>query len=214
MKWSEEAWEATLPVYEAILRHPFVRELADGTLPRHKFEAYIIQDSLYIDNYCRVLAHIASRMPQMAHTEAFLDFAKDGVYVEKTLHADYLSGAVPTAAMMSPACMLYTSVLNGHACGPVEAEAAAVLPCFWIYREVGRQIAATAKADNPYSAWIGTYSDAAFDASTTRAIAICDSLADAAAPYVRDAMTHSFVKCAKMEWLFWDSAYNLEKWKI
>ena len=61
--WSHTAWQTALPVYEAILQLPFVRELADGTLSRERFNRYIGQDSLYINQYCKILAHIASRSP-------------------------------------------------------------------------------------------------------------------------------------------------------
>lgn len=213
-KWSTQAWEAARPVYEAILELPFVRELAAGTLPADKFLFYLNQDTLYIDNYCRVLAHIASRLDNMELTEAFLDFAKDGVWVEKNMHASYLKGLVPSRADMSPTCMLYASVQDACAAEPVEVEAAAVLPCFWIYLAVGKHIAANAAPQNPYADWIATYSDPAFEASTARAIAICDELAAKASPEVRQRMTQLFVLCSRMEWMFWDSAYNMEKWKI
>lgn len=99
---------------------------------------------------------------------------------------------------------------------PVEVEVASVLPCFWIYRSVGRAI--IDKNDkgnrNPYSRWIETYSDKSFEKATRKAIDICDALAELASDTVRKQMTDVFVLCSKMEWLFWDSAWRLEKWKI
>ena len=68
------------------------------------------------------------------------------------------------------------------------------------------------QAGNPYSEWIQTYSDPAFDASNDRAIAICDRLAAAASPAVREQMTQIFVECTRMEWLFWHGAYADIKW--
>ncbi|MFV9927060.1 MAG: hypothetical protein AB8V23_04640 [Candidatus Midichloria sp.] len=41
---------------------------------------------------------------------------------------------------------------------PVEVATAAVLPCFWVYNEVGLSIARYASADNPYARWIESYS--------------------------------------------------------
>ena len=43
-KWSNRAWEASRPIYEAILRLPFIKELADGTLDPAIFQRYIEQD--------------------------------------------------------------------------------------------------------------------------------------------------------------------------
>lgn len=208
-KWSEQAWSAADHIYRAILDLPFVRELAAGTLPRDTFERYIGQDSLYINNYCRVLAHIASRLHSADHTEAFLEFARDGVAVEKALHSGYIT---VRAGRMSPACEFYTSLQNAQATAPVEVEAASVLPCFWVYQRVGKHIAAIARPDNPYTDWIATYSDPVFDASNERAIAICDCLAEETTPDIRQQMTDIFVECTRMEWLFWHSAYEDLNW--
>lgn len=215
-KWSEEAWEAAADVYARTLTLPFVESLAAGTLPEEKFMFYLRQDSLYLSQYFRVLAHIASRIGRVDYADDFIRFAADGVAVEKALHRMYLRGDRPGADDMSPACTLYTSTLLSQALEPVEVEAAAVLPCFWVYQRVGEHIYSSGGASdtNPYKAWIDTYADEAFAVSTRRAIEICDELAQQASPAVREKMTQIFRKCARMEWMFWDSAWNLEKWKI
>lgn len=208
-RWSEEAWEKADHIYQAILELPFVKELAAGTLNQETFRRYIGQDSLYINNYCRVLAHIASRVNNIAMTEAFLGFAQDGVAVERALHSMYISDR---PAEMSPACLFYTSLLSAQAQQPVEVEAAAILPCFWVYLLVGKHIANICAPGNPYSEWISTYSDPAFDKSNDKAIAICDELAEKASPETRRKMTEIFVECTRMEWLFWHGAYSDIKW--
>ena len=213
-KWSDEAWEAAAPVYNEILRHGFVRELAVGTLPVEKFAFYLAQDSLYLADYARVLAHIASRLTDKDMIADFARFASHGIEVETAMHATFLSryGVRPQAK--APGCMLYTSVLKSQAYNPVEVELAAVLPCFKVYLEVGKAIAAQAAEGNPYAMWIGTYADPTFEASTVRALEIADELAAKASPEVRREMTEAFVMCTRMEWMFWDSAYMLENWKI
>lgn len=207
--WSQQAWRKAEHIYRAILDLPFVRQLADGTLDGDIFRRYIGQDSLYIANYCKVLAHIASRCADPALTATFLDFAKDGVEVERALHSMYISELPPE---MSPACLFYTSMLSAQATAPVEVEAAAILPCFWVYLSVGKHIAANMKPGNPYSKWIETYSDPTFDASNDRAIAICDRFAENAPHEVRDMMTRVFVEATRMEWLFWHGAYTDIRW--
>ena len=214
-RWSDEAWEAALPTFEKILRHPFVGALAAGTLPAERFRFYIRQDALYLDGYARRLAHVAARLPRKEQTEAFLHFALDGIAVERALHAQFLAGDLPAPGEMSPTCLLYTSVLEAQATAPVEVEAAAVLPCFVVYQRVGEAIHARQQGtENPYRQWIETYADPAFVASTAEATAICDALADAAGDGTRRRMTDIFVRCTRMEWLFWESAWQLETWKI
>lgn len=251
-RWSDEAWEAALPVYEKILAHPFVGALADGSLPEERFRFYIRQDALYLDGYARRLAHVAARLPRKEQAERFLHFALDGIEVERALHAQFLEGSHPAPEEISPTCLLYTSVLDAQALAPVEVEAAAVLPCFVVYQRVGEWIHARAEGngrraangqaagsvtdsvtdsatdnaaptgpnaymplcENPYRAWIETYADPAFAASAEQATAICDELAAAAGEETRRRMSELFVRCTRMEWLFWESAWNLETWKI
>ncbi len=209
-KWSISAWKAAEPVYEAILKLPFITELKEGTLAAERFNFYIGQDSLYINVYSRVLAHIASRLADMTQVEDFLKFAGDGVYMEKALHSLYVSDG---PRVMSPACLLYTSLLKAQAYDDVAVEAASILPCFWIYWAVGCHIFRTARIEgNPYADWIKAYSNEEFDKSNARAIAICDDLAARASDEVRARMTEIFVQAARMEWLFWHSAYNMEQW--
>lgn len=214
-RWSDSAWEAARPVYEKILEHPFVRALADGTLSAERFRFYLRQDALYLDGYARRLAHIAARLEHKEHTESFLRFAADGIAVERALHEQFLGGEHLAPEEISPACLLYTSVLESQATAPVEIEAAAVLPCFVVYQRVGEAIHARQQGtENPYRRWIETYADPAFAASTAEATAICDALADAAGDATRRRMTDIFVRCTRMEWLFWESAWQLETWKI
>lgn len=213
-KWSEEAWEAALPIYNKILEHPFICQLTDGTLGREVFNRYLRQDALYIENYSRVLADIAARLPEMSQVASFIDFAKDGVDVEREMHQSYLEGCDMSGVEKSPACLLYCSLLSAQMNSPVEITAAAILPCFRVYHEVGCYIKRHAAQGNPYQKWIDTYDNPYFDASNSRAIEICDELAAKASPEIRRQMTALYVMATRLEWMFWDSAYYNEQWKI
>src|SRR5205823_9430160 len=57
---------------------------------------------------------------------------------------------------------------------PWEVLVAALLPCFWIYWDVGCAIARTAAPQNPYKAWIDTYADERFGEAVRTVIAITD----------------------------------------
>ncbi len=214
MRWSEEAWIAASPVYERILQHPFVTALTDGTLSRERFLFYLSQDAKYLESYSRVLAHVASRLTERDEIESFLKFALDGVAVERALHESFLSDCNRNEIAVSPSCLSYISLLKSQSYEPVEVEAASLLPCFWIYQKVGENIASKCSHDNPYSRWIETYSDETFRAATQKAIVLCDDMADRSTVEIRRKMIEIFVMCARMEWQFWDSAWNLEKWKI
>ncbi|MDR0588808.1 MAG: TenA family protein [Burkholderiales bacterium] len=215
MQWSTRVWQETLPVYRRILAHPFLLELQNGTLSRDRFLFYIHQDAIYLNAFGKALSVIAAKLSRPEHSEAFLGFAKDCIAVERALHQSYTGDASHAGIAASPSCLLYTSyVLRCAYESSTAVAAAAVLPCFWIYREVGHALTQTKTPDNPYQSWLDTYGGASFDLAVKTAISICDTLAQNTSNEERAAMSDAFILCAKMEWLFWDSAYRQEAWMI
>ena len=217
MQWSEQAWKEADPVYRRILELDFVRELVTGTLNREKFLFYIQQDALYLAGFGKALAGIAAKLDNTEYSQAFLAFAGECMAVERALHESYLGKKnLPEQLEPSPTCLLYTSyILKQLYDAPLEVAMAAVLPCFWVYKEVGDHILATqSKNGNPYQAWIDTYGGDEFASAVRKAIAICDEVAASCTEARRRAMTEAFVLCTKMEWMFWDSAWKLEAWPV
>ncbi|GLB53254.1 aminopyrimidine aminohydrolase [Neptunitalea chrysea] len=216
-KWSEHAWETIQPIYNKIVEHPFITELKEGTLPEEKFAYYIQQDALYLANFGKVLSGIASKLSDAEHIQDFLGFSTGTIMVEKALHKTFIqSFSVNISTEKSPSCMLYTNYLQTQlAAHPLEVAIAAVLPCFWIYKEVGDYILATQTAtNNKYQTWIDTYGGEEFANSVTKAIEISDYIALKTTKDIQKQMLDAFTTASKMEWLFWDSAYQLESWRI
>ncbi len=90
---------------------------------------------------------------------------------------------------------------------------AAVLPCFWIYKKVGDYILSIQKKeDNQYQNWIATYAGEEFGLLVDKAISICDEAATNSTPVQQELMTEAFITASRLEFIFWDSAYKLEKW--
>jgi thiaminase/transcriptional activator TenA len=197
---------------------PFNAELAAGTLSRERFQTYIVQDSLYLSDYARVLALAAARGPDMAVLQTFAHSALGAVSVEQALHERYLKEfgvdpAVIAQTEPSPDCLGYTSFLIATAYHePWEVLLAALLPCFWLYWDVGQAIARTTAPNNPYRAWIDTYADEGFGNAVRAVIALTDKAAEGASPAVRKKMMTAFVRCCQYEWLFWDGAYRQRVW--
>ena len=218
--WSGTAWNAALPVFKKILEHPFVRGLADGTLPQDVFAFYIRQDALYLESYARTMSLIAASLPRQKQRDLMTGFIKDTLAAERYMHELYrgLNEKVlpPSPTNPSPTCQLYMSYeARLAATAPVEVACAVILPCFTVYQQVGAHLLdfRTKKA-NPYDAWIDSYADPAFDKATRAAVAMCDELAAATTPAVRSQMTEAYVTATRMEWMFWDSAWKKECWPV
>jgi thiaminase/transcriptional activator TenA len=220
MSFAREAWQRIAPLYQAILDLPFNRELAAGSLSRERFTFYLLQDAHYLTYFARALAVTAARAPDNDALIQFAGSAREAVVVERALHEgffkDYgISPAAAAATEPSPTCAHYTHYLLALAYNaPYEVAVAALLPCFWIYWEVGKHLLDTARPDNPYQAWIETYADEGFAEGVKKVIVIADRMAESASPTVRDQMLKAFVRAAQLEWMFWDSAYRLERWPV
>lgn len=218
MKWTESAWEHITPLYDKIIQMPFNQELMKGTLELEKFKFYMAQDAYYLGEFGKALSMISSRMKSTEHVLAFSQFASGAIVVERALHEGYFKTlGLPENVQPSPSCLLYTNfLLNQAAYGNIETAVAAVLPCFWIYKKVGDFIYSQQKniPENPYKDWIDTYSGEEFAKSVHLALEITDELAESTSNSAQQEMLAAFEMASKLEWMFWDSAYRLEKWAV
>jgi len=212
MTFTQRIQANTQSVYEAILAHPFIRALADGTLSRDRFAYYVQQDALYLRDYARALALLAAKAPEPGVTEELLTYARDGVDVERALHEQFMTAfAIEPAKEQEPACFAYTRYLLATvALDAYEVGLAAVLPCFWIYREVGSDIARRSVSSNPYAPWIKTYSDETFLKSVKRMLDLTDAAACTASTATQAAMERAYAVSARYEWSFWDAAWRMD----
>src|ERR1700751_4726364 len=199
-RFSEEAWQRTAALRQAIHRLPFNVELASGSLSRERFQTYIVQDAIYLGQFSRTLAICAAKAPDTATMQSFAQSALGAIAVEQALHARYLRdfevdpAGVPDAEP-SPDCLAYTSYLIAAAYhDPWEVLVAALLPCFWLYWDVGCAIAGTTAPQNPYKAWIDTYADERFGEAVRAVIAIADRAAEAVTQTTRTRMLAAFLR--------------------
>jgi thiaminase/transcriptional activator TenA len=220
MSFSNDAWQRIEGLYGAILELPFNRELAAGTLSRERFTFYLLQDAYYLRYFGRALAVTAARAPDDDALIQFAGSAREAVVVERALHEGFfkeygISAAEAAAAEPSPTAAHYTHYLLALAHNaPYEVSVGALLPCFWIYWEAGKHLLRIAAPSNPYQDWIDTYADEAFADGVRKVIAIGDQVATTASPDIRDQMSQAFVRASQLEWMFWDSAYRMERWPV
>jgi thiaminase/transcriptional activator TenA len=211
-KLSTIAWKRSSHIYKAIIDHPFNQELMQGTLSQEVFGYYIEQDSLYLKDFGRALAMLAARSHTLPDFKAFLGFAYGALMAEEKVHQFYQETfGFRRTGKITPANIGYTSfLLQQSSLQSVEIGVAAVLPCFWIYREVGNHIARYAEANNPYERWISTYSGEEFSRAVDDAIRIFDTLAINASETTRQQMNDVFYKNCVFEWHFWNDAYKMK----
>lgn len=210
--FSHMAWAATTQIRAAIDTHPFLKCLRDGSLPVSTFRDYLTQDAHYLLAYSRALAMCAAQATHTDEISFWASSARDAIIVERTLHEGRVLDL--DAAPPSPTCTAYTSFLLSTAVrGSYPVLAAALLPCFWIYEDVGRRLKDSVDLPgHPYADWISTYGDPQFALAVERVKQIVDQLASTSAEAVRAEMHGAFLMAARYEWMFWDSAWRSETW--
>ena len=92
-RFSDEAWQATAPLRQAIDALPFNAELVAGRLGRERFQYYITQDALYLGQFSRALAIAAAKAPDTGALQDFAQSAPDAVVVERALQRRCRSAA-------------------------------------------------------------------------------------------------------------------------
>lgn len=218
MKWTQQAWKSIGPLYQEILDMPFIEQLSEGTLPKEKFQFYMVQDAMYLADYGRVLAALGSKASDNQMALDFFEFGKNALVVESALHKSYFKEFELDPDLrhqLEPICHHYVHYLKSCiAFEPIEVAAAAVLPCFWIYKEVGDHIYAGQKGANPYKSWIDTYAGEDFAEGVKKAKTYCDSLAENTTENMRKRMLDAFQTSSRLEYMFWDAAFRVYHWPV
>ena len=214
--------DSSATIIEKIHAHPFNQALMQGTLSKNQFIFYLTQDALYLADFSRALALTAARLPNHHHMQAFIEFTRGAIQAERELHSGYMkqyqtetSSIAHFTLEQSPSCFMYSNyILKMASLASVEEAVASLLPCFFVYNEVGKNMLSNHQPNNPYHAWIALYSSEAFELSVQSAIEITNALAHNTSAVVQEKMIAAFIRSTQLEWLFWESAYRQEQWLV
>jgi thiaminase/transcriptional activator TenA len=208
-------------IWRAIDGHSFLRELHAGTLLMDRFTYFILQDYVYLLDFAQVLCHAGSKSPDLETLELFARHALGAVEVERSFHESFgkslgLSRKQLDGVPKGPVTQAYIGQLQSIArSGTLGEIVAAVLPCYWIYGEIGRRLYRN-RPSKPkiYRQWIETYASEAFWKPVREQIRLMDKLGAAANSSDRKLMTAHFILSSRYEFMFWEQAYRLEKWPV
>ncbi|XKH52579.1 bifunctional hydroxymethylpyrimidine kinase/phosphomethylpyrimidine kinase [Citricoccus nitrophenolicus] len=209
--WTAALWEAGAETTADIGSSDFVRALVDGSLSEADFTFYLAQDALYLNRYARALAALAARSSSTESQQFWSQASTGAITEEADLHRTWMATR-PEAARTtaSPVTSAYTEFLLATTLGEDRAVgAAAVLPCFWLYAQVGGGIP-DVPADHPYAAWLDTYRDPGFVTAVQGALDQVEHELAGASPSVRAAAARAYLIACRHELEFFEQATRLE----
>jgi thiaminase (transcriptional activator TenA) len=200
--------------------HPFIREMADGSLPQAKFAYYVGQNLLFLPELGKAAALGVAKAADEQTMREFSEIVGNITNLEIPKNRELLSQVSTEAAAqqltMAPANLAYTRHLLAVA---YEGSAADILasftPCSWSYGEIGRAYASARPiANQAYDRWFEFFSGPEYwetlEAGKSRLDRLCAGIGDAEMRKVSDVFRVS----TQLEYLFWDMAYAMQDWPV
>ncbi|OOF47145.1 thiaminase II [Rodentibacter trehalosifermentans] len=208
--------EKAQPYWKHYVEHPFVQQLAQGTLPKHCFQHYLKQDYLYLFHYSRAFAlgiFKAKNFAEMDYPRKTLEV----LHHEIQLHLAYckqwgISEAELFNTQESAACVAYTRyVLDCGITGGLSELYAAITPCIVGYVEAARYITIhyPRLSDNPYQSWIDTYASEEFQQAAKETAHVLTAFCQECTPTQLTQLQQIFTTATRMEINFWQMGLDL-----
>lgn len=210
-------------IWASLHEHPFITELAEGTLPLEKFRFFLEQDVFYLQEHARCLAMGAAKSRTEGELRYFTADLNKVLDAEIPNNRGLLEQVIAMGAedrggalSMAPANVAYTSYMHSLSLrgGPLEIMAS-LLPCSWSYVEIALALRERIDASHPvYGGWISYFSlpasvDMIADMRRDFDVLVEQEVTNEAR---RRQVGQIFATSSRLELGFWEMAYNLERW--
>ena len=219
MSFSDDLLDAGREIWAAQYEHPFVTELADGTLDPAAFEHWVRQDYRYLLDYARTFAIAGTKARDEATMAGLFNVAHTVLDFEMDLHREFaaeygISRAELESTEKAPTCVAYTNFLvrTAHE-GTLPEIAAAIYPCGQGYLDVAEHMAELATETHRYTPFIEKYTSEEFYDAVDWMRELVDDCAERN-PGEREAMREVFLTSARLEHDFWEMCYTTETWSV
>lgn len=205
--------------------HSFVEDLGAGTLPLESFKDYLVQDYLFLIQFCRAYALAAAKADTLEGIRSAVD-ALSVILRESELHVELTGrwGIDRETLLATPekvGTVAYTRyVLDvGHSASLLDLQVA-LAPCVVGYAEIGADLAPQLQVwkeshpgeQHPYAEWIEEYAGEGFQAGAAAAVERLDELSGFGAKEKEltekrlAELTTVFRTATRMESAFWQQA--------
>jgi thiaminase/transcriptional activator TenA len=150
----------------------------------------------------------------------FNEHSAGAITVERSLHEGFLkdlgvSENESEGTEASPTTLAYTSfLLRTATLGDYTEVLGAVLPCYWIYWEVGKALLERGSPNPMYQKWIDTYGGEEFGTLVEAVLDLTDRVCEDLNPTQKARVREAFVITSRYEWMFWDAAWRMEGWPV
>ncbi len=216
--FTEKVRKKTIPYWEGSFSHPFIVELQKGSLDSDVFRYYLIQDRYYLEHFSKLHILLAETAADKKIRDMLLSGAKHLADGELMIREEFFSELRITdeeiaKTPIAPTAYHYVSHMYRQLTdGTMNSALAGLLPCAWLYQEIGGHLATGGSPHPLYDRWIETYAGEDSAQEVRRQCSLLNTLYEHSDAVEQHQMTEAFVISAKMEFLFWEMAYTLQTW--
>lgn len=197
-------WDRIAQLRDDIDGLDFVRALGEGTLNQDRFIAYQVQDAMYLSAYSRVLASASALAPDRDAQAFWAKGANECIEVEMTLHDSWIPEGAADVPMDEVTTGYTNHLLSRAQLGNYGELVAAILPCYWLYQDIGDRLEAKNHPEHTFNSWLAMYGDPAFAEATIIAKSLVARALDEATDAERKVMWHAFYESCLWEYRFFD----------
>ncbi|MCI1858224.1 MAG: thiaminase II [Sporolactobacillus sp.] len=217
---SDLARQRSNHLWEESFAHPFVQGIKSGALDLAKFRFYIKQDAYYVREFAKLHGRAAA---QSDHPDTIAKLLHIGIGLaegELQLHKSVfqalnISGKEWAAFRPAPIAYAYISHLyHVLAKGKLSYSLAALMPCPWLYDEVGEHLKDARPQAKVFQDWIAEYSGEDIKKNVRIERALWDASAENATEAERCEMIHIFMQSSFYELQFWEMGWTQSDWSF
>lgn len=219
MSFSKEIRKKADHIWQASFDHPFVKGIGDGSLSLNRFRFYVMQDAYYLTHFAKVQALGAVKATDLFTTNRLAIHAQGTYEAELSLHEGFsailgITDEDKANFEPAPTAYAYASHMYRAGQGSLGDIIAGLLPCYWLYYEIGERLKSCSPGEPIYQQWIETYGGDWFRSLVEEQIARLDELAKHASEQDLVRWTQHFLISSQYEYAFWEMAYSLESWPV
>lgn len=201
--------------WRKMLGHPFLEEVAEGTIPDERFINWVKQDYIFVREAIPFIALLIPKAP-IPHRRVLGDtisnFHQELDLFEKMAadHGIALEGVEP-----SPTNLGYTNfLLTTASLDPYEVAYTALYTGEKAYSDSWMTVKEAQETPSRWQAFIDQWSSEAFQQWVISLREELNAMAKGTSRDLRDRMERRFVDGLRYEYQFWNMAYHGESWGV
>ncbi|MGX7195837.1 thiaminase II [Enterococcus olivae] len=204
--------------WEKSLQHPFIQELQAGTLSDERFRYYLLQDRYYLNQLQDIYLQIATQTVFPEVRQMMLTGSDRLIAGEIAIRETFFKELAITEeeirqTVIAPGPYHYVSHMYRQLSSKSpNAAFASLLPCAWLYQEIGFHLNQTGSPHPLYQRWIETCITEESVAIVQQEQRLLNAIYEETTKEEQQKMLAAFVISSHMEHEFWETSYRLKTW--